>query len=314
MSSYLPSTKQIYYNMYGESNKRSFVLGEEWIYYKLYTGVKTADKILENAIKPATEYLTKKKYIDKWFFIRYSDPELHLRVRLHCTSTESLALIISTFYKYIQDFIASEAIWKLQTDTYQRELERYGDQTIQYSEDLFFLESQLIVNLLSFLDTSNGETKRWLIALKLIDSFLDSFKCKLTDKLRILENLRESFRKELGISKSICGNKFLKDRLVIEKCLNPYLEQDSQIKEFLTQLELHKKSIIPVADNIIVNFINNRPKISFDNLLGSFLHMSMNRLFRSKQRIHEMVIYDYLFRYYQSLIFRLKLSSKETKI
>ena len=49
--------------------------------------------------------------------------------------------------------------------------------------------------------------------------------------------------------------------------------------------------------------------VSVDNLLISYIHMFMNRLFRSKQRLHEMVIYGFLFRYYRSQLAQSKHSN-----
>ena len=74
--------------------KRTFIIGEEWLYYKIYCGNRTSDTILIDVIKPLTESLLKEKIIDKWFFIRYSDPENHLRVRFHCSNISKLGLII----------------------------------------------------------------------------------------------------------------------------------------------------------------------------------------------------------------------------
>ncbi|MCL2738922.1 MAG: hypothetical protein FWE30_05695, partial [Bacteroidales bacterium] len=34
-------------------------------------------------------------------------------------------------------------------------------------------------------------------------------------------------------------------------------------------------------------------------LLSSYTHMMMNRWFRSKQRMHEAVVYDFLLKYYK---------------
>ncbi|MFK7749084.1 MAG: lantibiotic dehydratase C-terminal domain-containing protein, partial [Kordia sp.] len=47
-----------------------------------------------------------------------------------------------------------------------------------------------------------------------------------------------------------------------------------------------------------------------NDLMGSYMHMLMNRLFKSKNRIHEMVCYDFLYRYYKSMIARKKHMNK----
>jgi hypothetical protein len=65
-----------------ENAQRTFVIGDKWLYYKIYCGVKTADMLLLEVIKSLTEQLIEEKIIDRWFFIRYSDPEPHVRFRV----------------------------------------------------------------------------------------------------------------------------------------------------------------------------------------------------------------------------------------
>lgn len=117
--------------------KRSFCLGSEWLYYKIYTGINTADFILTEKINPVIVYLLEKKIINKWFFIRYNDPEDHIRIRFNCESTEKIAEVINNLYPIFDELIASDVIWKLQTDTYQREIERYCEGTMVESESIF---------------------------------------------------------------------------------------------------------------------------------------------------------------------------------
>lgn len=54
--------------------------------------------------------------------------------------------------------------------------------------------------------------------------------------------------------------------------------------------ELHMK--IEKADTIT----------SLHSLLKSYIHMMLNRLFCDKNRMHELVIYNFMNRYYKSLI------------
>ena len=132
-----------------QNTQRSFSLGSEWLYYKLYCGNKTADKLLCEAIKPLTEKLLQEKVIDKWFFIRYSDPETHIRLRFHFTDLNQKAKVIAHMAQFCAEFEKSGLLWKTQTDTYQRELERYGSNSMEISENLFFYDSIAIVNMLA---------------------------------------------------------------------------------------------------------------------------------------------------------------------
>jgi len=294
--------------------KRRFVLGSEWIYFKFYVGAKTADKILREAIKPFTEDLLNADIIDQWFFIRYSDPDVHLRVRLHFTKKNQVGKIIQTVFKHIEKFVDQELIWKVQTDTYQREIERYGIQTMELSEQLFFHESTLLTNILSLLKKPVDETPRWIFALKLIDEVLNSFKFTLEDKLRLLQNLKDAFGNEFGMNRFLKGQideKYRKEKGLIENALNPIVENNnSTISNILPLLETYKETISPLSEEILELKFNNRLDVSLENLMGSYIHMTMNRIFRSNQRVHELVLYDFLFRYYKSTIARQKSNEK----
>jgi len=287
--------------------KRSFVLGEEWIYFKFYTGAKTGDKVLAEAIKPITEHLLSLNKIDQWFFIRYADPNLHLRLRIHYKKKSNLGVIIQTVFKYIEKFVEQELIWKVQTDTYQRELERYGFQAMLLSEQLFFYDSKLFLNILPHLKNPEGETQRWVFSLKLIDNFLDCFQFTLLEKLRLLESLKDGFGKEFGINKFLKNQldaKFRKERNHIENVLTISSEEDSVIAKLLPFIKEHIELIKPITAEILSLKENNQLDVTFENLMGSYIHMIMNRIFISKQRVHEMVIYDFLYRYYKSTIAR----------
>lgn len=61
--------------------QRAFIPGNKWLYFKLYTGYKTSDMILSKKIFVIINNLKRQNLIDKWFFIRYADPEHHIRIR-----------------------------------------------------------------------------------------------------------------------------------------------------------------------------------------------------------------------------------------
>ncbi len=77
--------------------KREFVFGSEWVYYKIYCGAKSADKLLQFALTPLLKEAYKRKLIDSWFFIRYNDPENHIRIRFHLIDECNLAEFVFLF-------------------------------------------------------------------------------------------------------------------------------------------------------------------------------------------------------------------------
>lgn len=142
--------------------KRSFILGDEWIYYKIYVGVKTADFILMNNLKPLLEKLVANFDVNHWFFIRYSDPDFHLRLRLHVADKNKLVNIINYINVELKELIELEMVWKVQIDTYNRELERYGFSIIEQSELLFYHDSKMIIDALEIIENNDNPNLKWL--------------------------------------------------------------------------------------------------------------------------------------------------------
>ncbi|NOQ27509.1 MAG: hypothetical protein GQ564_19270, partial [Bacteroidales bacterium] len=77
-------------------------------------------------------------------------------------------------------------------------------------------------------------------------------------------------------------------------------------KPLFDLLSQKSRSVIPMAKKILAFNEKKTLHRPLNDLMGSYIHMLMNRLFKSKQRTHEMVIYDFLYRYYKSEIAKRK--------
>ncbi len=282
------------------NTERSFIIGEQWLYYKIYTGPNTADLILSDIINPIADRMLKEGLIDKWFFIRYADPKQHLRVRFHLTDIESLGEVINFITPYVKDLVKKDLIWRIQTDTYHRELERYGASTINEAEAIFFHDSVMICELLEMIEDDEGEEIRWLFGLRAINSLLDSFQYTEDKKLQLLHILKVNFRNEFSTSKILNNQlkgKYRSKRKKIEEFIGPQLSNMPDYLPLLHILNKKEEGILPFVENILDK---KELEKSLDDLMASYIHMLMNRLFKSKNRVHEMVCYDFLHRYYMS--------------
>ena len=291
--------------------KRTFIIGDEWLYYKFYTGPKTADVILTEMIKPVTEELLSQQVIDYWFFIRYADPQLHTRVRFHVSDPQNIAPVIQAIRSHSTPYIEKDLVWKIQLDTYQQEVERYGIHSMDLSEKWFFYDSKMIVDMLSLIEGDEGERIRWLFALRAVDTMLDDFRFDIEPKFDLVTLLRENFGKEHGMNHNLkeqMEQKFRKDRAVINELMDRNNDQVSEMLPLFQFLAQKSAAVQPIAEQILALNKNNRLGMPLNDLMGSYSHMMVNRLFKSKQRTHEMVLYDFLHRYYKSEIARSKYS------
>jgi thiopeptide-type bacteriocin biosynthesis protein len=291
--------------------KRTFIVGDEWLYYKFYTGPKTADVILTEMIKPVTEELLSHQVIDYWFFIRYSDPQLHTRVRFHVSDPQNIAAIIQAIRSYSTPYFEKNLVWKIQLDTYQREVERYGINSMDLSEQWFYYDSKMIVDMLSLIEGDEGERIRWLFALRAVDTMLDDFRSDMEQKFDLVTLLRENFGREHGMNRNLkeqMEQKFRDNRAEINELMDRSNDQVSEMLPLFQVLAQKSAAVQPIAEQILTLNKNNQLGMPLNDLMASYSHMMVNRLFKSKQRTHEMVLYDFLHRYYKSEIARRKYS------
>ena len=292
--------------------QRSFIIGDTWLYYKIYTGYKTSDVVLTEVVKPLAEKLIEDHIVDKWFFIRYGDPEHHIRVRFHFKDTENIRPLIQQLHSSLRFFVDQDLIWKVQTDTYQREVERYGTNTMEISEELFYHDSKMIVDFLDMIEGEEGEELRWLFSLRAVDSFLHSYQYKALDKLVLLEQLKTSYGSEFGMSRPLkkqIDQKYREERGKIEEFMNFRPSENPEYAPLLKILDVKAKSITGIVEKTLDHKRSGYLQVPMDNLMASYIHMLMNRIFKSKNRMHEMVCYDFLFRYYRSAVARSKVKA-----
>ena len=293
---------------------RTFSLGSEWLYYKIYCGVKTGDTILTEVIKPLTEQLIKEQLIDSWFFIRYADPDIHLRVRFHFTDLKHIGTVISLFQDAIAEYEKNGLIWKVQTDTYQREIERYGVNAMLLGEQIFHYDSKCIVDMLEMIDGDKGEEIRWLFAIRSVNELLSNFNYSFEQKRDLLEDLKTGFAIEFNMNKDLkmqIDKKFRTYRKSIANILDTKNDDTSELQPLFELLNKKSVSINPIVAQILALQQNNELPLFLNDLLASYIHMLLNRLFKNKQRLHEMVVYDLMWRTYRSEIAKHKNIKKQ---
>lgn len=287
--------------------RRIFSIGTEWLYYKIYTGHKTADLILTKCIKPVTEQLQIESIICKWFFIRYADPNHHLRIRFFTGDRDNLCRIISTLHDSLNYFIEHELIWKIQIDTYLREIERYGLNTIEPSEALFHWDSEATIQFLDLIKGEEGENLRWLFGLRSIDQLLNNFRYSPKEKMLLLRELKTNFGEEFGMSRFLkkqLDKKYRNERENIESFMNFNKKTRADHAMILDILKKRDDGMKPSVQRILNLRNRHRLEIAEIDLISSYIHMLMNRLFKSKNRLNEMVCYDFLYRYYKTILAR----------
>lgn len=273
--------------------KRKFPPGSEWLYLKIYTGIKTADLVLEEIIDPLVEYFQQKEYISKWFFIRYNDPKPHLRVRLLLNNINYYNEILEKINHAFEQIIDSGEISHILIDTYNREIERYGKNTMEDAESLFHKNSEFTLQCLHF-----DDEEKIMVSLFYIDKILNKLELSIPEKLVWINDFNSAFKAEFNAHKKLNSSLDKKYRAFKPKYIE-FLHSDefSEIRNYIF-------SYIEESDSVLQEIIllnkSRSLEIPLQELFQSVFHMNINRLFISQQRLFEMVIYDYLMRFYKA--------------
>ncbi|MBL0210363.1 MAG: lantibiotic dehydratase [Holophagaceae bacterium] len=261
--------------------------GSEWLYLKLYCGSASADQLL-SGLEPLLRMTKAEGLWDRWHFVRFRDPAPHLRLRFHGLPIRLLAELLPRLHQHLEQHLAHGSLWKVQVDTFEPELERYGGPlAFALAEEWFFEDSQQILDRLS-----GGMTleQRWRAGLRDTDAIWAALGLSLPSRQELAQAARDGFRKEFGDpgeGAAQIGKRFREFRkeleagfpIAVESPLAPGLCGLARIREAFERGQMQEE----VA-----------------SLAGSLAHMHLNRLLRTDHRENEWVIMEFLVRLYES--------------
>ncbi len=291
--------------------KRFYIPGDTWLYYKIYLVPFRSDWFLKEIMFPLLQSFQEEAFIGTWYFIRYSDPEYHLRIRIRLNSLDYLADIMKSTREKVQPLIRHGRIKNVQLDTYQREYERYGNNTIAWCEEIFYHDSNTVMEMMNHtLDEGEDQDEiRFLSAIKSTEQYMKDFKMN--------QNIRKEFLHQIieGISDSFQDYDFLVEKISKKfRCQRKMIERTMTSWSDNQKINLFEKRSVDCRNalkSILEKHDNNKLDVPLVNLAASVIHLSLNRIFPSYHLINEVATYIYLFRYYKSKIAREKYDERK---
>ncbi|WP_406291563.1 lantibiotic dehydratase [Embleya sp. NBC_00896] len=115
--------------------------GEDWLFAKLYATSDTHDELLRVHLPALLGDVG--EHLDRWFFMRYQDPEAHLRIRFHGDPEALRGRVLPELARHVRMMREAGAIRTMALDVYEPEAERYGGlAALPHAERLFALDSR----------------------------------------------------------------------------------------------------------------------------------------------------------------------------
>jgi class I lanthipeptide synthase len=149
------------------------------------------DELLRDLIAPIVAQLRTSGAVERWFFVRYADPDWHLRLRLAGDRKRLRVEVEPALTEALDTFLADGRVWRIQLDTYEREVERYGGpEGMQLAEEAFCADSDVALGILALTAGERGLDARWRLCLAGIDLLLDDLGLDMIAKQRFAQRNR----------------------------------------------------------------------------------------------------------------------------
>jgi len=241
------------------------LLGSEWIFVKFYLDDGGATRFLIHQLSSLAEKLCREMNVAGWFFIRYRDPERHLRLRIRLSNSESLSEIIFMLNDLSLQWVKAGLIKEMVFGNYEREVERYGGPgCTEAAEFIFCADSISTVHLLrAFSNKTLSVAEPVLQALSVIN-FLRGFHL---DPSQMCNLLNMENRAELK------GFREHKNQLIE---LVQAMQEGSSLKEIEPFTEAF--NLREGAQKFFQSQAGNLAPDALSSVYNSMLHMHCNRL------------------------------------
>lgn len=274
----------------------------EVVYAKIYLQTTDTDGFLVGQCTALIQRLRDQGLMRDWFFIRYADPEHHLRLRICMQNVTALPQVMSELVSMLEQQQSDGVVRHFAFAPYERELMRYGgSELMALSEQLFCCDSDMALALLPWCepgDENRIQAAIWSSHALLMDGAYD-----LPTRHRIVSQLAKGYRAEFRISgfqRDLLGKYFRRHSAVLLR-----LEQQGLV--FPAWAKNYERTTAHIRQRRAALFTQSSVdtrQVSFEPILQSHLHMTCIRLFVNHPRGYEVLVYDALERIYRAALGR----------
>ncbi|MGG1329662.1 lantibiotic dehydratase [Bacillus tropicus] len=249
--------------------------GSEWLYVKLYGNTSREEELICWQIKNLCTELEQKKIIEKYFFMRYADPEQHIRLRFYGDPNQLSSTLLPALREWFLSLQEEGILQNIDISTYEREVERYGGpELIDMAESLFHYDSKCVSELLFLTRVEGTKLELDEIATVSVIHYLECFGLSFKDQLDWF-NRMVSYKDYV---KEFRGNRntFMQIGNSNEQWLK--LRGFENGSEILSILEKRRESVYAFIE--MMKHVDQKQMLynSVEDILGSIIHLHLNRL------------------------------------
>lgn len=242
--------------------------GSDWLFLKLYGPRSSEEELLAGPVRSLCREIDEARIADDWFFVRYADPEAHLRLRFRGEPERLTRTLLPRLCAWASGLVADGRCQKFAFDTYEREVERYGgSESTLAAEALFTADSRAVVELLALAPKNMDRVN---LAVATIDDLLGALGLGDSARLAWLKQTITS-RKEVG---GFSGE-FRAKREELVAVLRDPMRLGAPIADVLAARKAALAQVVELLARLEATGVLTQP---LSKLYFSFIHMHCNRL------------------------------------
>lgn len=275
--------------------KQKYPPGSVWLYIRIYGGSQALEEWMISALWDLLSEWKRSGLVKLFHFIHYLDPQYHLRLRFQLSDPTQAGILLSQLQCSCRDWLDEDLMWKIEVGTYEPEYDRYGPERMGLVESWFEIDSLFWFEKIKC-HSAEGCSDMWKIAMQSIDVFLNDFGAVIDDKSNIINKLRDSAATLFGLNKVMKGQLDVKYRRISSDIV---LLFDKGVAIHDVSLAKRSADASGIVKKLQESF-SDRSALFESIFLPDLVHMSLNRAFRTRHRMQELVLFDFLSRYYES--------------
>ena len=271
-----------------------------WVYLKVYGGEEYLCRLLRDVIADA---LVSDGRVDKWYFVRFYDPDFHIRLRIY-GSNAVISSVASELWDLFEQRRKMHEICAIQMEAYIPEENRYGGASgIQFAESIFHADSMFCLAVQRAVERSGTDDHVWRSVLLGTVQYIELFTPSRSQIAAVVRRQRDGFKAEMVVGKwqlEQLGKKYKEVRQFCEDAVDRRASVDADVASALEARGMAIQRTIAGANHSGV-------LLSFDHLpeaCSGIIHMQCNRLFTSPSRAQEFVVWEFLDRAHRSVTAR----------
>jgi thiopeptide-type bacteriocin biosynthesis protein len=238
--------------------------GSDWLYLKVYGPRSGEDELLAGPVRSLCTDIEEAGVAEEWFFVRYTDPDAHLRLRVRGAPERLSGTLFPQLCAWASRLVADGRCQKFVFDTYDREVERYGGSDgAEAAETLFFADSRAVVDLLA----CAARVDRTLLTVVTIDDLLGAL--GLNDAARV------AWLRKAATSRKEVGQEYRARRQHLITALLDPTKLDTTVAEVLAR---RRAALVQVVGRLARMEATHTLTQPLSKLFESYVHMHCNRL------------------------------------